>query len=187
MQIMTISKRVWALVAGASVLALGACDGVAVNRSDNMTYTGGLYSQSQAQGGTNAVMVRNGPFGGDAVLDALHQRYQSDQYRFGLGPTPNGWNGYTLVLGFGGAPVGNQNLCENPNLPLSPSSTGRTSLIGDYCYGTRLVSEASGWTGAVSGPADPRFQNLVGDVVAQLFAPRNQHGSGESSSGSVTH
>lgn len=183
---MTTAKRLLSLIAGASVLALGACDGVAVSRSENMTYTGAQYVQTQAQAGTNAVVVRNGPFADDAVLAALHDRYQSDQYRFGLGQ-PAGWNGYTLVLGFGGVPVGNQNLCENPNLPLSAPSVGRTALVGDYCYGTRLVSEATGWTGAVSGPRDPRFQNLVGDVVAELFSYRAPHTIGDSSSGTVTH
>lgn len=185
---MTTLKRLLSLIAGASVLALGACasDGVVVNRSEDMTYSGATYVQTQAQGGTNAVVVRNGPFADDAVLAALHGRYQSDQYRFGLGPTPAGWNGYTVVLGFGGAPVGNQNLCQNPNLPLSAASGGQTMLVGDYCYGTRLVSEATGWTGAVSSPDDPRFRNLVGDVVAELFSYRALHTNGHGST-AVTH
>lgn len=184
---MTTSKLLLSLIAGASILALGACDGVAVNRSLNMTYTGGFYTQTQAQSGTNAVVVRNDPFPDQAVLAALHDRYQSEQYRFGLGPTPQNWNGYTVVLGFGGPPVGNQSLCANPSAPLAATSGGRTAVIGDYCYGNRLISEATGWTGAVSGPDDPRFKNLVGNVVAELFANHTHSVNGDGSGSTVPH
>ncbi len=180
---MTPSRSVSSLVVGAAVLAVAACDGVVVNRSElGSTYSGALYAQSQAASGTNSLMVRNSPFPPDAVLTAVRERYQGGQFRFGLGPAPQDWNGYTVVLAFGGAPVGNQNLCQNPNLPL-PLATGHTTVIADYCYGNLLVTEASGWTSTISGPDDPRFKNLVGSVVAELFSyrfPNDPAGGGQS-------
>ncbi|MBV8535297.1 MAG: hypothetical protein JO128_06885 [Alphaproteobacteria bacterium] len=177
-----MTQRLLSCVAGTAALALAACDGAVVNRSEGASvYTGYLYAQSQAADGTNAVVVRNSPFAPDVVVRALQDRYRGDQYRFALGPSPAGWNGYTVILAFGGAPVGNQNLCQNPNLPLPVTASGRTALIGEYCVGSILVSEATGWTSAVNGPEDPRFKNLVGDVVAELFsyqARYDKHGSG---------
>lgn len=174
-------------IVGVAVAMLSACsDGVTVNRSEVAGgYSGMLYTQSQAAGGTNAVVVRNDPFPDAAVLTALRSRYQSDQYRFGLGPSPENWNGYTLVFGFGGAPIGNQNLCQNPNLPLRPTAASETSIVGDYCYGAILITEAQGWTSAVNDPNDPRFQKLVGDVTAELFAYRLHIGH-QGSGGSTT-
>ena len=177
------SKRLLWCVAGLAAAALTACDdGTTVQRSEVAGgYTGFLYAQSQAANGTNAVVVRNAPFAPDAVVTALQDRYQSDQYRFGVGPTPADWNGYTVVLAFGGAPIGTQNLCQDPNLPLTAATGGRTTVVGDYCLGNILVSEAVGSTPTVSDPKDPHFKSLVGDVVAQLFAYQaryDKHGSG---------
>ena len=177
-----MSKCLFSCIVAIAATALAACDGAIVNRSEGAsTFTGYLYAQSQAAGGTNAVMVRNSPFSPEAVVNALQDRYRGGQYRFALGPSPADWNGYTVVLAFGGAPVGNQNLCQNPNLPLPVAASGRTAVIGEYCVGNILVSEATGWTSAVSDPQDPRFKNLVGDVVAELFsyqARYDKHGSG---------
>jgi hypothetical protein len=171
-----------AATAGVALLAVGCSDAVVVNRSEiNPGYTGEFYVQTQAQNGVNAVVLRNSPFPPDTVVSAIQSRYQSNQYRFAPGPTPEGWNGYTVVLGFGGPTIGNQNLCQNPNLPMRLPSAGETSVIGDYCYGNILISEAQGWTGAVAGPDDPRFSKLMGSVVAELFADRRRygkHGSG---------
>lgn len=177
-----MTKRLFFCAVGAAALALTGCDGAMVNRSEAAGgYTGFLYTQSQAANGTNAVVLRNSPFPPEAVVSAVQSRYDGDQYRFGLGPSPAGWNGYTVVLAFGGAPAGNQNLCQNPNLPLPVAASGRTAVIGDYCYGNILVGEATGWTGSVNNPEDPRFRNLVGDVVAELFSYQDRfdkHGSG---------
>ena len=176
------TKRLFLCAAGIAAMALTACDGTMVNRSEVAGgYTGFLYTQSQAAAGTNAVVLRNSPFSPPAVVSAVQSRYQGDQYRFGLGPSPADWNGYTVVLAFGGAPVGNQNLCQNQNLPLPVAASGRTTVVGDYCLGNILVSEATGWTTSVNTAEDPRFRKLVGDVVAELVSYQDRfdkHGSG---------
>ena len=152
----------------AAAVVLSACgSGITTVRSKGgSTYSAGTYVQSVAQNGTNAVVVRNSPVPAEAVVDALRARYAGGQYRFGLG-TPPDWNGYTVIIGFGGPPVGNQNLCQNPNQ--TPSATAGTALVAVYCYGSRLVTEVVSRGPAVSGPDDPNFRELIGQSIAELF------------------
>ena len=159
----------WAIVlVGACVLS--ACNGVTTVRlKGGSTYSAGAYVQTSAQNGANAVVVRNSPFPPEAVLAALRARYQSGQYRFALG-TPADWNGYTVVIGFGLPPVGSQSLCADPAPPQPPSPAGVMALVANYCYGNRLVTETLGRAGGVTGPDDPRFGDLIGQTIAELFA-----------------
>ena len=164
-------QKAWsALISLAGAVALSACsgDGVTTVRSKGgATYSAGLYVQSLAQNGTNAVVVRNSPFPEEAVIEALRARYPGGQYRFAPG-TPQGWNGYTVIIGFGGPPIGNQNLCQNPNQE-QPSLPARTTLVANYCYGNRLLTEVVSRGPAVAGPDDPRFRELIGQSIAELF------------------
>jgi len=172
------SLRFFIYLAGALLLA--DCGGVWVNRSEGVnTYTADFYVQTLAQNGTNAVMVRNNPFGqqgDDAALTALRTRYAGGQYRFALGPTASDWNGYTVVLAFGPA-VGVRNPCRQDQA-LAASQPGTTVLRGDYCYGDRIVSEAIGYAGGLSGPSDPQYAQLVSAVVAELFQNRQRDPNG---------
>ena len=160
----------WAvLAAGPWMLSACGVGGVTTVRMEGASnYSAAFYVQTGAQNGTNSVVIRNSPFPPDAVLAALRARYQSNQYRFALG-TPADWNGYTVILGFGQPPLGGQTLCGNPDLPQAPASPGVLELLADYCYGRRLVTEALGRAPGVSGPDDPRFRELVGQTVAELF------------------
>lgn len=160
---------------------LGCSDAVIVNRSEGVsTYNAETYIQTLAQNGTNGVVVLNDPFGpaGDqAIVTALQSRYTSGQYRFALGTKAPDWNGYTIVFGFG-EPVGNQTQCTAPSLSRTTGLSGQTLIIGDYCYGTRVVSEASGYTRALSGPADPLLGKLAADVFAEMVINQQPRGSG---------
>jgi len=171
------SPRVFMFLAALSLVGCGS--GVWVNRSEGVnTYTADFYVQTLAQNGTNAVMIRNNPFGPqgeEAALAALRNRYASGQYRFALGPTAGDWNGYTVVLAFGPA-VGVRNPCADQ--PLTGNQPGTTVLRGDYCYGDRIVSEAIGYAGTVSGPNDPQYAQLVAEVVAELFTNRQKDPNG---------
>jgi hypothetical protein len=154
-----------------------------VNRSEGIsTYNAETYIQSLAQNGTNGVVVLNDPFGtaGDeAIVAALRSRYSSGQYRFALGTSAPGWNGYTIVFGFG-EPVGNQTQCTAAEASRTTGFSGQTLLIGDYCYGTRVVSEATGYTRALSGPEDPLLAKLAADVFAEMVINRPPNGSDSS-------
>lgn len=160
----------------------GCGDAVIVNRSEGVsTYNAGTYVQSLAQNGTNGVVVVNDPFGpaGDqAIVTALQARYSSSQYRFALGTTMPDWNGYTVVLGFG-EPVGNQTQCTVAAQSRTTGLPGQTLVIGDYCYGTRVVSEATGYARNLRGPDDPLLGKLAAAVFAEMVINRPQNGSGE--------
>ena len=169
---------------------LTACDGtVFVTRSEGVSnYNADTYVQTLAQNGTNAVVVQNNPFGpaGDqAILTALQSRYSSGQYRFALGPTATDWNGYTVVLGFG-QPIGNQTQCAAPNAPRAVSTSGQTILIGDYCFGNRVITEATGYTGSLTGPDDPTLGKLAAEVFAELVINRPPKSNGDGND-AVTH
>jgi hypothetical protein len=157
---------------------LSACDkGIFVNRSETPTaYSGAYYVSSTAAMGTNQVVVYNSPYPPEptvsGVLTAAQQRYQSNQYRFFAGPPGADWNGYTVVLAFSDGPQGNRNLCIDRDLPLRPMTAGWTSVFAEYCLGPTLVTEASAYTRVVTGPDDPRFNELVGGVLAALFEIR---------------
>lgn len=153
----------------AGTFALAACGGVTTVRLiGGANYSAAGYVQTAAQNGTNAVVVRNSPFPADAVLAALRARYQGNQYRFALG-TPPDWNGYTLILAFGGPPAGSQSLCANPNLPQPASPGGVVELMANFCYGNRLVGEALSRAPALTGPDDPNFRKLIGQTIAELL------------------
>ena len=181
-------RRLGWIVGAVATTALVGCssDGVAVNRSTEASnYTGAFYVQSQAQNGTNSVIVRNSPVPPPDVVAALRDRYHGNQYRFAPGPTPPDWNGYTVVLSFGGPTLGNQNLCENMNAPQLQPPTDQTEVVGAYCYGNRLITEATGRAPQISGPQDPRFRQLMGDVVAQLFTNEQQPYPGQGNAPTV--
>lgn len=182
MRAKTLVPGLAALAAAATVLA--SCDAVTVTRSETSDYTGSFYVQTTAQNGVNSVIVRNSPVPPQAVVDALQARYQSGQYKFGPGPNPPGWNGYTVVLSFGGPTIGGQTLCQNLNAPQLGAPADRTEVLGEYCYGDRMVTQVLGRAPRLSGPQDPRLQQLAGDMVAELF--RNDYNIYHKSGGNGT-
>ena len=163
-------KVLIALMTATAVSGLAGCEAVTVTRSEiNPGYTGSFYVQTQAQNGVNSVIVRNSSIPPQNLVEALQARYQSGQYKFAPGPNPPDWNGYTVVLSFGGPMIGGQNLCQNLNAPQIGVPADRTELLGEYCYGDRMVTEAIGRAPAITGPQDPRLQELAGGVVSELF------------------
>ena len=167
------------IAAGAMFLA--ACEsGVSVVRYESSTaFSGEVYGNDLAAHGSNAVTVYDSPFPPDrtnaAILNALHERYAGNQYRFFSGDPPPDWNGYTIVLAFADGVLGNSNLCRNPAQPRRPTSAGRTAMFGEVCLGDILVTEVQGYGPPVSGPDDPGLSKLTGAVVAELFAYRTRH------------
>src|SRR5215469_5401072 len=122
-----IDRKVILFAVAATASTVAGCDAVTITRSEiTAGYTGSFYVQTQAQNGVNSVIVRNSPFPPQTVTEALQARYQSGQYKFGPGPNPPDWNGYTVVLSFGGPTMGGQTLCQNLNTPQAGVSADRT-------------------------------------------------------------
>lgn len=158
-------------IAGAVVLTLVACHGgVSVMRSrDGSNFSEAVWIQTVPANGTNAVVVRNSPFPAQTVVSAVQGRYASGQYRFAPAPVGGDWNGFTVIIGFGGLPVGSRTQCDGPEIGLSPTPAGETMIVGDYCYGDRTISEAVGRSPAIGDSSDPRLADLVGGVVGELL------------------
>lgn len=171
-----IAKAQFALLFAETAFAtLAGCSDVTVVRSRvTPGYTGAFYVQTSAQNGTNSVLVRNSPVPPEAVIEALRARYQGNQYRFAPGPNPPDWNGYTVVLSFGGPVIGGQDLCQNMNAPQVQPPPDRTHVVGNYCYGDRLVTAATGRAPRITDPQDPNLRALIGGVVAELFTNEQQ-------------
>ncbi|HEX9464264.1 MAG TPA: hypothetical protein VGB82_16825 [Alphaproteobacteria bacterium] len=172
---MTLARAAIAVLVAAAALA--ACtNGIVTYRSEGAgNPSAQTYAPYAAMNGTILLVVRDNPFPNDrtneAVLAVVNTHNPAQRYRFSLTMPPD-WNGYTVVLGFGEAPVGNQSLCQNALLPLRPMPPGRMAIIADLCYGQQLVTEAYGHSPAVGGPDDPTFQSLVSQVMTELFAER---------------
>jgi hypothetical protein len=160
----------------AGALAVPGCTGVTTQRSEGAGNPGlQLYAPDAALAGSNLTLIRNNPFAADpaglGIVAVMNTNNPMQMYRFALTPQPD-WNGYTVVLAFGEAPIGNQNLCQNSALPPRPAPPGETALIADLCYGPQLITEVSGRAPAVGGPDDPQFAALVSGVLSDLFARR---------------
>ncbi len=169
-------KRKGVVVGTAALLALAACEGAVtvVHSRGGTTYTED--AQTIAAQGVNAVVVRDSPVPPQAVLEALRARYSGNQYRFVLAPADRGWNGYTVIIGFGQPPIGARNQCAVRDIALPPAPAGVTVITGDYCFNDRVIAEAVGRSPAISGADDPHLRALVGAVVAELFAQPHRVG-----------
>jgi hypothetical protein len=159
-----------------AALALAGCGGVVTYRSEGAGNRSlQTYAPYAAMNGTNLLVVLNNPFPNDQnnqqVLAVVSTHNPMLSYRFSLVLPPD-WNGYTVVLGFGESPVGNQDLCRNVHLPLRPTPAGQTALIADLCEGQQLVTEVYGHSPTVGGPDDPTFLRLVSQTMTDLFAVR---------------
>ncbi len=173
---MPLMRAALAVLVAAATLA--GCNGIVTYRSEGAgNPSAQTYAPYAAMNGTTLLVVRNNPFPSDRNSEAVRAVVSTHNpmrgYRFSLTMPPD-WNGYTVMLGFGQSPIGNQSLCQNAQLPLRPTPSGRTALIADLCYGPQLVTEAYGHSPAVSGPDDPRFGSLVGQVMTELFQLRWQ-------------
>jgi hypothetical protein len=164
-----------ALAVTVAAAALAGCNGIVTYRYEGGAPSAQFYAPYAALDGTNLLVVRNNPFPNDrtneAVLAVVRTHNPMRRYRFSLVPPPD-WNGYTVILGFGLSPVGNQSQCQNAQIPLRPTPPGRTTLIVDLCYGRQLITETYGRSPAVGGAEDPTFAALVDQVMTDLLAIR---------------
>jgi len=158
-----------------AVLTAG-CAGASVVHSSyyNSGYTPG-HVQLAANGDVLAV-IRDNPFPADrdnaGVVAAMQERNIGPKMHFSQTERPDDRYGYKVVLDFGGNSYGYGGICRaEPTLPASNPPTGRIWVTGAFCVGDTLLTEANGSIGEASGPTDPRFQNLVSDVLVALTPP----------------
>jgi hypothetical protein len=89
-------------------------------------------------------------------------------------PRPDDLYGYKVILDFGGQRGSYYDQCAQPPTPAAfKPPEGRISVLGTFCVGNVLLTDALGSIGGASGPDDPRFQQLIGDVMVALTPPYN--------------
>jgi hypothetical protein len=146
----------------------------------NWTYYESAYTPSHVQlaaaSGDVLAVVRDNPFPEDGdnagVVADMQGRNIGPRMHFSQTPRSEDLYGYKVVLDFGGSGYGYGGICRAaPTPPASRPPTGRIWVTGAFCVGDTLLTEAYGSVGEASGPADPRFQNLVSDVLVALTPP----------------
>jgi hypothetical protein len=141
-------------------------------------YTPG-HVQLAAIGDVLAV-IRDNPFPADrdnaGVVAAMQARNIGPKMHFTQVERPDDRYGYKVVLDFGGSGggygYGYGGICRaEPTPPTSRPPMDRIWVTGAFCVGDTLLTEAYGSVGEASGPTDPRFRNLVSDVLVALTPP----------------
>lgn len=160
----------------AAGLSLSACaDASIVHHS----YYDSAYTpdhvQLAAASGTALAVIRNDPFPADrdnvGVLAAMQGRNLGPRMYFSQTPRPDDKYGYKVVLSFG-AGGGYRGQCTASPAPRAVVPTnGPISVSAAFCVGDRLLTDAAGSIGGATGPTDPRFLRLVGDMMVALTPP----------------
>jgi hypothetical protein len=194
------------IIRTAIVVALGAalcgCEGASVIHHNyyNSAYEPGHITLAAANNPSLAV-IQNDPFPQDTnnegVLAAMQGRNLGPRMYFSQTPRPDDKYGYKVILNFGAAsgagdagygtsgygtfgnvlPGGASYQCQaQPTPPVAAPASGDITVTGAFCVGNLLLTDASGSVSGVSGPDDPRFRQLIGDMMVALTPPYIPHG-----------
>lgn len=150
-------------------------------------YSPGDFAYAAAGRDLHVVVVGN-PFGSDqaafgrAVTDAMQGRHWGQRTNFTTTPGPDARIRYRVVLLFD-PPVtlSGARLCRRPDAALpTESADGKIELYGAFCRGKKSLTEIKGRIAGATGPDDPAFRELVGQVTNGLFSPdRGRNGDRE--------
>jgi hypothetical protein len=150
----------------------------------NSAYEPGHIALAAANNPSLAV-IRGDPFPqdrtGEGVLAAMQGRNLGPRMYFSQTPRPDDKYGYKVILDFGGtAPEGGYATgygasyqCQaGPAPAASPKPAGGpVSVSAAFCVGNLLLTDAAGSISGATGPDDPRFQRLIGDIMVALTPP----------------
>lgn len=158
-------------------LSLCGCAGTSVISHN---YYSSAYTPSQvdlaAASGPSVAIIRNNPFPADrdnaGVLAAMQGRNLGSRLYFSQTPRPDDKYGYRVILDFGSSARNSAYQCQGESTPpvASPRS-GRIDVIATFCVGDRLLTDAAGSVSGATGPDDPSFQRLIGDIMVALTPP----------------
>lgn len=172
------------ILLSAAFFAVAACSAGDVrltHQEISSTYSPGEFAYAGAGRDTWVVIVGN-PFGGDAgafeaaVTNAMQGRHWGQRTNFTTVPGADAYIRYRVVLVFDPPPTLNGlRLCRDaPTVLPSESGGDGITLFAAYCRGKRLRTHIKGQIAGASGPNDPAFRELVGQVTNGLFP----HGRG---------
>jgi hypothetical protein len=158
------------LLAGA---VLGGCTDTSIihNSYYNSAYTPGHVDLAAASGQSLAV-IRNNPFPEDrdnrGVVAAMQARNLGPKMYFAQVQRPDDRYGYKVILDFGGSRSNYGQCATPPTRAATTKTTGPISVLASFCIGDLLLTDATGSISAATGPDDPRFQRLIGDIMVAL-------------------
>jgi hypothetical protein len=132
--------------------------------------------QLAAASGTAIATIRNNPFpqdgGNVGVLAAMQGRNVGPRMYFSQTQRPDEKYGYRVILDFRPPGPSSAYQCQGESTaPASASRSGPIDVTATFCVGDRLLTDASGSVGGATGPDDPRFKALVGDIMVALTPP----------------
>lgn len=141
----------------------------------NSAYTPGHVDLAAASGQSLAV-IRNNPFPEDSdnrgVVAAMQARNLGPKMYFAQVQRPDDRYGYKVILDFGGERGGGYDQCAAAPSPAARArQNGEISVLATFCVGNVLLTDALGSVSAATGPDDPRFQRLIGDMMVALTPP----------------
>lgn len=88
--------------------------------------------------------------------------------------SPEDRYGYKVVLNFGSSLYGTSDECQaQPTPPAHTPPAGRITASAAFCVGDALLSHAHGAVHGATGPDDPKFRRLIGDLLVALTPPYN--------------
>ncbi len=128
-------------------------------------------------------VVHGNPFGGgqpgigqpafgEAVTDAMQGRHWGQRTHFTTAPGADARNLYKVVLlfdppiEFPGLRLGRD---DDATLARVPRRGDGIAVFAAFCSGDKSLTEIRGSVPSATGPTDPAFRELVGDVTRALF------------------
>jgi hypothetical protein len=167
-------RSVALLLAG---LSLCGCAGASVI---SHSYYSSAYTPDHvrlaAASGTAIAAIRNNPFpqdsGNAGVLAAMQGRNFGPRMYFSQTPRPGDKYGYKVILDFRPPGPSAAYQCQGESTPAATSpSPGPIDVTATFCVGDRLLTDAAGTVSGATGPDDPRFRQLIGDIMVALTPP----------------
>jgi hypothetical protein len=124
--------------------------------------------------------VDGSPFAGSGgppapTIEVMEQALQSRVLHLTRSPGEAEDSRFRLVLVFNPADKGELiAFCERQPAGGAPTGEGRVELRAGFCRGPDLLSAVDGWVEEVETWNDPRFEQLMKQVVRDLFSRRRK-------------
>jgi hypothetical protein len=175
-QIILEGSPLRALALLAAGLGLSSC---ADTSTIHYSYYNSAYTTSHvdlaAASGQSLAVIRSNPFPEDidnrGVVAAMQGRNFGQKMYFAQVERPDDKYGYKVILDFSGQRGGYDQCAQPPSPAAQTKATGEISVLATFCVGDLLLTDALGSTGGATGPDDPRFQQLIGDIMVALTPP----------------
>lgn len=157
-----------ALIAAAGLLA--ACEGSVATESYG--YRADVPGQEQYAStlGPTPVAVYNSPYAAADVIAAMQGRNPGPKLTF-IAAQESGAT-YRVVMVFGESSAAPSTYCEATAVAASPSPSGRLTVTAAFCSGKGIVSDAVARTTAITSTQDPKFADLMTQLLSALL-PQN--------------